>query len=38
MGKEFNLKNFIHRTLKEFLSESLKYNGNDILQNDEISC
>lgn len=36
MKKEFELKNFIHRTLKEFLNESLKYNGNDILQNDEI--
>lgn len=36
MKKEFELKNFIHKTLKEFLNESLKYNGNDILQNDEI--
>jgi hypothetical protein len=36
MKKEFELKNFIYKTLKEFLSESLKYNGDDILQNDEI--
>ena len=36
MKKEFELKNFIHKTLKEFLNESLSYNGNDILQNDEI--
>lgn len=36
MKKEFELKNFIHKTLKEFLNESLNYNGYDILQNDEI--
>lgn len=36
MEKDMKLRKFIATTIREYLNESLKYNGNDILQDDEI--